>query len=210
VETAVSHQLLEVAASLALGATAGVLYDFLRVVRSIARLKLVTALCDLVFSAAAGVALFLLGLTLGGGRQRAMLAVIAVLGFAVYFFTLSRAALYFFRGLADAAAFLVWISARPAAFLLKIVKKFGIFAKKLFNYRLRWYIFRERRILTPRGRRPNFAERGGAARETGKYNYENTRVRGDRIPRVEARGHADGHSGGERLQDGAEGAGGEV
>jgi hypothetical protein len=140
-ETTVSGQAIEAAAALGLGLAAGFVYDVLRVARRRAPLKLVTAVCDFIFCAAAGVALFFLGLTLGGGRARALLGVLAVLGGSLYFLTLSRPALYFLQGLAD----LMWL---PAAFLIEISKKIANLIKKLFIFALGWYIFKERNVMT--------------------------------------------------------------
>ncbi|MDR2420944.1 MAG: spore cortex biosynthesis protein YabQ [Oscillospiraceae bacterium] len=145
-ETTVSRQAFEAAAALSLGAAAGLFYDVLRVIRRRARSAPVTAVCDFIFSAVCGAALFLLGLTVGGGRARALLGALAVCGGALYFLTLSRPALYILRGLAD-------LLGLPAAFLLKFAKKIANLLKKLFIFSLGWYIFKERKVMT--GARPS-------------------------------------------------------
>jgi hypothetical protein len=141
VEITVSRQALEAAAALLLGAGAGAFYDILRVIRRRLPLKIVTAACDLIFSLAAFAALFLLGMTLGGGRARALLCVLAVLGGALYFLVLSRPALYFMEGIAD-------LMGLPAALLLNFAKKIADLLKKLFIFALGWYIFKERIVMT--------------------------------------------------------------
>ena len=146
-ETSVLGQLVETAAALALGAAAGLFYDALRVIRRRLPIKLVTLLCDLVFSVAAGCAIFVLGMTIGGGRQRALTATITVLGGVLYFLTLTRPTMYILEGVADLISLLTRLLGFPAVFLLKTSKIFAIFSKKVFNYGLGWYIFREKRSL---------------------------------------------------------------
>ena len=146
-ETTVSGQILEIAASLALGVAFGVLYDILRTVRRRVPLRLVTLLCDLVFCTVAGCGLFLLGLTLGGGKARAFLAAQVVLGGVLYSLTLTRATLYVLEGLADVLGILLRLCAFPVAIFLKTLKKVAVFSKNLFNYWRKWYIFKERRLL---------------------------------------------------------------
>ena len=150
-ETSVFGQLLETAAALALGAVAGLFYDALRVIRKQLPFKLVTLLCDLVFSVAAGCAIFVLGMTIGGGRQRALTAVLTVLGGVLYFLTLTRPTTYILEGIADLISLLMQLLSYPVALLLKTAKNFAVFSKKVFNYGLGWYIFRERRALSCRG-----------------------------------------------------------
>jgi cell division protein FtsB len=140
-ETTVTRQALEAAAALAMGAAAGLFYDILRVIRRRAPLSFVTAVCDFVFCAVICAALFLLGLTIGGGRARALLGALSALGGALYFLTLSRPMLYILQGLADLAGL-------PAAIFIKFAKKIVNLIKKLFNFALGWYIFKERNVMT--------------------------------------------------------------
>jgi hypothetical protein len=147
VGTTVSGQLVEVAAALSLGAAVGLLYDFLRVVRRRVPARFTTLLCDFIFCTAAGLGLFVLGLTLGGGKTRAMLGVVAALGAALYFLTLTRLTMYLLEGFADIIGLFLRLCAFPAAFFLKNLKKYAIFLKKLFNYWRKWYIFKEIRLL---------------------------------------------------------------
>ena len=146
-ETSIFGQLLETAAALALGAAAGLFYDALRVVRRRLPIKLVTLLCDLVFSVAAGGAIFVLGMTMGGGRQRALTAVLAVLGGTLYFLTLTRPVTYILEGVADLISLFARLLTFPVAFLFKAMKNFAVFSKKVFNYGLGWYIFRETHFI---------------------------------------------------------------
>ena len=142
-ETSIFDQLIETAAALALGAAAGLFYDGLRVIRRRLPIKLVTLLCDFVFSTTAGCAIFVLGMTIGGGRQRALTAVLAVLGAVMYFLTITRFATYILEGVADLISLFTRLLSYPVAFLLKTMKYFAIFSKKVFNYLFGWYIFRE-------------------------------------------------------------------
>jgi spore cortex biosynthesis protein YabQ len=95
----ISHQLIQAASSLILGAAAGFIYDLFRVVRRRAPSKAVTAATDFLFWLITGLAVFLLGLSLGGGRQRLFMNIMTVLGAIIYFVTLSR-----FPGLCNAIA----------------------------------------------------------------------------------------------------------
>lgn len=147
-ETSLSGQLTELAAALAFGLAFGVLYDVLRVIRRRVPLRITTLLCDFVFCVAAGVGLFVLGLTLGGGKARSLLGVIAVLGFALYFVALTRGVLYILEGFADVCGVFVLLCAFPARFFIKSIKKLVVYAKKLFIYWRKWYIFKERRLLS--------------------------------------------------------------
>jgi hypothetical protein len=177
-ETSVTRQLLEAAAALSLGAAAGLLYDFFRVLRARLRLRVITVLCDVLFCVAAGTALFLLGLTVGGGRQRVALGVFAALGGSLYFLTLSRLALYIFRGLADVAALLLYLIARPAVFFAVLLKKIVISLKKLFHYARKWYIFGERHFLYNR----KTAKESVRYAEKNKFLYEGSLSRDLRVP----------------------------
>ena len=146
-ETSVFGQLFEIAAALALGAAAGLFYDALRVIRRRLPVKPVTLLCDFVFSVATGCAIFVLGMTIGGGRQRTLSAILSVLGALLYFLTLTRPVTYILEGFADLLSLFMRLLSFPLAFLLKTMKIFVVFSKKVFNYRLGWYIFREKRMI---------------------------------------------------------------
>ena len=105
----VSSQITETALALALGAAAGVLYDVLRVARRSLRSQAVTMLLDGAFWLIAGLALFALGLSAGHGQQRLYSQVLAALGAALYFLTVSRFVV-------EAGDFLAGLAARAVRF----------------------------------------------------------------------------------------------
>jgi len=185
-ETTVIGQLLETAAALALGAAAGVFYDILRVIRRRLPIKLVTLLCDLVFSVAAGLALFVLGMTIGGGRQRVLSAALSAAGFALYFLTLTRPATYILEGLADLVAVFIQLLCFPLVFLLKTIKLFSVFSKKVFNYGLGWYIFREKHMIHYAYHMQKTDGRKGDVREKSGNNAKASGVRGHRRAHLDA------------------------
>ncbi|MDR0861677.1 MAG: spore cortex biosynthesis protein YabQ [Oscillospiraceae bacterium] len=148
-ELPVSEQLFEAAAALAFGVAAGLLYDFLRVVRSRVNTKSVTALADFVFVSATGVALFLLGLGVGGGRQRLFMLALAILGAVLYFVSLSKPCRYLLEGVADVLMLLLFLITRPMVFAWAGAKKIGIFAKKLFISSTKWFIIRYESEVLP-------------------------------------------------------------
>ena len=149
VEITLSGQIIEAVAALALGAAFGIFYDALRIIRRRLRLRLVTLLCDLIFCIVAGVGLFLLGLTFGGGKTRAFLGALVILGGVFYSLTLTHVTMYILEGLADVFGVFLRLFALPAALLIKTLKKVSFFSKKVFNYWRKWYIFKERLLLKP-------------------------------------------------------------
>ena len=126
-ENDITGQLIQAAASLSLGFAAGLLYDLLRAVRARIRLPVFTFLSDVLFVLACGTALLLCGLTAGEGRQRLFMTVLAILGGALYFRTVSRAALVFFRLLTELCVFLLRCIAFPFLFCLNFLKKVKYF-----------------------------------------------------------------------------------
>ena len=154
-EISVTDQLIEAVAALILGFGAGIFYDVLRVVRRRLRIRVVTYVCDFVFCVVIGVALLVLALTIGGGKARALLCVLAGVGAAVYFALLSRAVTYIFEGFADLVGVFFGFCVLPMMILIKSIKKIALFLKNLFNYSRRWYIFNERRFFKLNRRRRN-------------------------------------------------------
>jgi hypothetical protein len=206
VETSVYDQLTLTAAALALGAAAGLLYDALRVIRRRFPVKIITLLCDLVFCLAAGGALFVLGMTLGGGRQRAFTAIVAVLGGVMYFLTLTRPVTYLLEGIADLISLFSRLLVYPAAFLLITLKNFAFFLKKVFNYWFGWYIFRERRALDSLGARRVSHTREGVVREKSRNSSKAPRIRRDSHPRMDDHRAEGGYHEGDGPQERAEDA----
>jgi hypothetical protein len=200
-EISISHQLIQAASSLFLGAAAGFLYDFFRVVRHRTRSKAVTALTDFLFWLICGLALFLLGLSLGQGRQRVFMDIIAILGGILYFCTLSRFTVFVCNKIADAFVFLFFCLTRPFVWSYMAYKKMCVFLKNIFHYQHRWYkiyadnSFWARKKKTPenvRSKHKDHTDHNEHERrvqlegviheaEKGRYNYEDRHLRSDRL-----------------------------
>ncbi|MBR6259742.1 MAG: spore cortex biosynthesis protein YabQ [Oscillospiraceae bacterium] len=163
-ENEISRQLTQALFSLALGVGAGLVYDALRAARERLRHPVFTFFADLLFGFLCGAALFFCGLTAGQGRQRIFMVVIALLGGAVYFNTLSRFALAFFRILAAAVSFFVRILTFPLVFLLKFLKKVNIFLKKYFQNKKNRYKIKYQNV-TNTGRGSRGRKRGNLCHE---------------------------------------------
>jgi hypothetical protein len=173
----VGAQFAETLSAFMLGAASGALYDLFRVIRERIRLRAVTAVCDLLFCIAAGLSLFALGMTIGEGRHRVALGVLAATGAGMYFLALSPPVRFVFRKCADIAEAILRILAVPALFLCRLIKKFAFFSKKLFHYSLKWFIFGERYFMR-RELRGEFAKTKRNGRDGGneknEYAYENS------------------------------------
>jgi signal transduction histidine kinase len=145
-EISVSYQLLQAASSLALGAAAGFLYDIFRVVRRRARSIAVTTITDILFWLITGAALFLMGLSLGQGRQRLFMIVMAFLGATAYFVVLSPLSLIVCNALADGFLFLLYCLSRPVVWGYRLFKKIHTFIKNIFLYSMKCYTIRRDNI----------------------------------------------------------------
>jgi hypothetical protein len=196
-EISISHQLIQAASSLFLGAAAGFLYDFFRVVRHRTRSKTVTAVTDFLFWVITGIALFLLGLSLGAGRQRIFMNIIAILGGILYFCTLSRLTVIVCNKLADALVFLFFCLTRPIVWTYMAYKKIRDFLKNIFHYQHKWFkIYADNRFYPsvrnmPKNDHRNdqnrkkhgdqYLDTEGAAHEAekGRYYYEARHIRSD-------------------------------
>jgi hypothetical protein len=176
----ISQQLIQAASSLILGAAAGFIYDLFRVVRRRARSKAVTAATDFLFWLITGLAVFLLGLSLGGGRQRLFMNIMAVLGAILYFVTLSRYSLVLCNAIADAVVFVLYCLSRPFVWVYFAYKKLRIFLKNIFHYAFKWYkIYADN---TPRARHGKKRGKGvGHEAEKSRYHYEDRHIRSDRL-----------------------------
>ena len=188
-EISISHQLIQAASSLFLGAAAGFLYDFFRVVRHRTHSKAVTAVTDLLFWLITGLALFLLGLSLGQGRQRIFMDINAVLGGILYFCTLSRFTMIICNKIADALVFLFFCLTRPIVWSYMAYKKLRLFIKNIFHYQHKWYkIYADNRVLPKRKKtsenvhnKHSVLEGVAHEAEKGRYNYEDRDIRSDRL-----------------------------
>jgi len=146
-EISVSYQLLQAASSLALGAAAGFLYDIFRVVRRRARSAVVTTITDILFWLITGAALFLMGLSIGQGRQRLFMFIIAFLGATAYFIVLSPLSLIVCNALADGFLFLLYCVTRPFVWGYRLIKKLQTFIKDIFLYSAKCYTIKRENIL---------------------------------------------------------------
>jgi hypothetical protein len=198
-EISISHQLIQAASSLFLGAAAGFLYDFFRVVRHRTHSKTVTAVTDFLFWVITGIALFLLGLSLGEGRQRVFMNIIAILGGILYFCTLSRLTVIVCNKLADAIVLIFFCLSRPVVWSYMAYKKIRYFLKNIFHYQRKWFKiyadnrFCARALNVPKDDQKNYRKHKkhsdqqldteGAAHEAekGRYYYEARNIRSDRL-----------------------------
>jgi len=212
-EISVSYQLLQAASSLALGAAAGFLYDIFRVVRRRARSIVVTTVTDVLFWLITGAGLFLLGLTMGQGRQRLFMVILAFLSAAAYFAVLSPLSLIVCNALADGFLFLLWCLARPFVWGHRLVKKILTFIKNIFLYFRKCYTIKRETISSAkrqiRTKRRTAAEKEAVQEdEKGGYSYENRNTRSDRLRDLRSPGHARQNTGRRGLQAGAGRTGG--
>jgi hypothetical protein len=189
----ISRQLAEAAAGLAAGAAMGLLYDFFRVIRRASRHAAIAALCDVIFCAAAGVALFALGMSVGRGRQRVYVTVLAALGWMLYLASVSRAALFVFDRIYRALAFLIAPVFRAACKILKIFEKT---IKYSFHFLKKCYIMNVYTRVSGRKRADGERILTNEA-EKGRYYYEVHRARNDSLRDGETREHNDADKHGE-------------
>ncbi|UOO37615.1 spore cortex biosynthesis protein YabQ [Oscillospiraceae bacterium CM] len=183
-EIPVTEQVIQAASSLLLGAAAGFLYDFFRVVRRRAPSGTVTMIADFLFWLVCGAGLFLLGLSLGGGRQRIFMSVVAVTGATLYFITLSRISLAICNKLADIIIFILFCLSRPVVWLYLAMKKICLFIKNIFHYLQKWYKLEIDNVFRPSHQiRLQKARSKGVQHEAekGRYHYENYHLRNDRL-----------------------------
>jgi ABC-type multidrug transport system fused ATPase/permease subunit len=190
-EISISHQLIQAASSLILGAAAGFLYDFFRVVRRRSHSKTITAITDFLFWLITGLALFLLGLSLGQGRQRVFMNIFAMLGAIIYFLTLSRFSLFLCNALADALIWLFFILSRPFVWIYLALKKISVFIKNIFHYVCKWFriyadnTYKYDHHHSSRRRIKSAAKKSREGvdheAEKGRYYYEARDIRSDRL-----------------------------
>lgn len=121
-QTPVSLQLAQVAASVMLGFLLGGLYDVMRVIR---RRTGSNAVPDVLFWMASLASVFSLGMDIGGGSMHIFMLCSVMLGFALYMLLLSPAVLK----LLDAIAGFFAVIFRP---IRKVLGIFSKTVKKLF------------------------------------------------------------------------------
>lgn len=148
----VSEQLCRLCASLLTGAALAVLYDVLRAIRR--KLPQSSALFDVVFSAAAILALFTLGMSAGGGTLYLSMVIFVLLGFSLWMLSLSRLFLPLFIKIAE----LLLLALSPLDFVIKKAVKL---AKNIFPKIRIWYNIKRKRETTHTD--------GGGELETEEY-----------------------------------------
>ncbi|MBQ4370338.1 MAG: spore cortex biosynthesis protein YabQ [Oscillospiraceae bacterium] len=122
-----------------LGAAIGLFYDVLRSARRRFRSAAASAAADAVFWLAAAFSAFMYGLKYGGGQTRLFMLLAMAGGAGLYFLLLSPPLLRFLSLLASGAAFLLRCAAFPFSLLMRAIKKFINFLKKLFISSKIWY-----------------------------------------------------------------------
>ena len=161
------QQLRQAAVSLAAGAAAGLVYDFLAVLRRDTGF-VGALLLDSLFAAVMAAGLFLIGYGPGEGELRLFMAAFLFTGMLLYFVLIGGRAR---RIMAEIYAFLL----RVAAILLSPLKKVYIFLKKVqknikkaFQKIKKWYTLYGRTIAPDR----NAGESKGERYETQKSRFD--------------------------------------
>lgn len=125
-EVGIGEQLIKMLLSLAVGSSLGILYDFFRVLRR----NLGTDLpFDLIYAAAVLTALFVQGMSVGGGMSLVAATAFSVAAYVLYMALLSKAFLSLFQQVAA----ILSIIFSP---LKTVVKKFAVSLKNVFSNRL--------------------------------------------------------------------------
>lgn len=175
-EISIILQARQAVAAIVLGICAGLLYDFFRALRRRFPSASFTAVLDALFWIICAFSAFLFGMSVLGGRQRLFALAAAGIGFFMYIEFFSFAGFALCRALVGGVFFLAGLIAYPAAFCVKIAKRFLNFLKKLFHNRIKHRIIREAHFLKrKRAKKTSDNLRKGAGRieaETGRYTYE--------------------------------------
>ena len=151
-------QLRQAVVSLAAGAAAGLLYDFMAVLRRDA--GMVGALIlDSLFGLLMAVGLFLLGYGPGGGELRLFMLAFLLVGMALYFVCMGgrarRIMTKIYAFLLRVVAKLLWPAKKVYIFLKKVKK----IAKKAFQKLKKWYTLYGRTIMPDRNAEKGKGER---------------------------------------------------
>lgn len=138
-EIPINFQLREAGLALMLGISSGLIYDVFRTIRHQLRWNAVTFLSDTLFWLMCAAALFSLGLSAGGGKQRLFVLILAFIGGLLYFFTVSQFVMRILSLLAGVICILIHWAIRPLVWMWKLLIKSALFIKKGFSSRLKWY-----------------------------------------------------------------------
>ena len=172
-EISITHQLIEIAASAIFGISAGLLYDFFRVVRSYFKGRLVTDFLDFVYWAVCGLGLFLMGLSIGNGQQRIAAVMVASVAAGIYFWAASPLTLKLLFLMARLCEKIVCASLVPLGFLEKTFKKFCKKTKTFFHYSKKWYKIDRKYVKT--SIKPDITEGDRSNEEKAfRYSYESS------------------------------------
>ena len=171
-EVSVSKQLIEMAASICFGAAAAFLYDIFRTIRYVFKLKRSVHIMDGLYWIICSCCLFLLGLTLGEGRQRMVMTVLAFVGGGIYFAAFSRYALPLLEKCAGLLINAVKIAWSPVRKFVNLLKKMRENLKNLFHYNAKCYRIDKK---YKKAERKLSSKHGGSIDETQtfRYSYEN-------------------------------------
>ena len=149
-DISLAYQLVEAGLSVALGFVFGIVYDLFRIMRRRFGLKHVTALIDALYWLLAAAALFFFSSGVSQRGYRAFMFIFAVMGGAVYFYTLSASIMWMLERFADFLLLVVRIVLFPIKFLVKILKKILEILKKVFQYLKKWFTINYNRSKYPK------------------------------------------------------------
>jgi len=160
----VGQQLKQLLAAWGTGAALGAVYELFHLIRQLLGGRLVTVLCDLLFSLLCGLSLVLLGFTVGQGHQRPILTVLVLISMGLWRITFGAV----FRRL----------TAPMTGQFRKLQEKWKKFKKKAKNLFHSWanrFIMSNREILSSRMiiKDPSFSHQEAMSHEnkTSRYLY---------------------------------------
>lgn len=168
-EIPVTGQALEAALSIFAGVMAGLVYDVFRVIRRVFRARAVTMVSDGVFWCVCGLGLFILGLSAGGGEQRIFMQVLAALGAALYFLTVSPWILEFGAFAAMVMGRIFKFLTAPLRWMGRYFEKFRQLLKKYFSYLKKWFTIKRKK--KPAATEADITEETAHAGKTHRYTY---------------------------------------
>lgn len=173
-ELSIAQQELEAIISLLTGFGAGMLYDFLGVIRRRLKKAVFSYIFDLLFCIAVGCIFFIVGYGPGGGKLRLFMLVFIVIGCILYFILLSRIFGKLLSSLADFFVFLIRCLLMPFIWFVRLLKKTTKIIKNIFIYLSKWFIIYNRVFIPLRKWEKSAGRRKEAHHEEQKseYNYE--------------------------------------
>lgn len=168
-EIPVTGQALEAALSLYAGVMAGLVYDLLRTLRRAFRLRAVTMVSDALFWCVCALGMFALGLSAGGGEQRLFMLILAFLGGALYFLTVSPLVLEFGAFMTGILGRVLRFLTTPLRWMYRYLEKFRRFLKKAFPYLKKRFTIRGKRKKSTEN--ADITEETAHAGKTHRYTY---------------------------------------